>query len=281
MHRFANLESKALETGTMMIDVAAVAPNPWQPRSAFDQNEIANLASSIDEVGLIQPIVVRRVQTLGTASYELIAGERRWRAHKLLAKAEIMATVIEASNDDMAIFALVENIERQDLSDYEIAKAIRRAEKEFPSRKGMAKALGMTRSDFYRYLAFDSLPSDVTASLETEPRTLGRSAASDIQGVIRKWGEPAKAVLSDIWPRVRCGGLDQGQIVATMEAALTGRRSLRPDRDLKKLFIGRELAGSITRDSHRLTVMLRTAALSSEKESRLRMFVEDLLRTPG
>ncbi|MDA8254461.1 MAG: ParB/RepB/Spo0J family partition protein [Betaproteobacteria bacterium] len=265
----------------MMIDVAAIAPNPWQPRSAFDQNEIANLASSIAEVGLIQPIVVRRVQTLGTASYELIAGERRWRAHQRLGRGEIKATVIEASNDDMAILALVENIERQDLSDYEIAKAIRRAEKEFPSRKGMAKALGMTRSDFYHYLAFDSLPTDVTASLEMEPRILGRSAASDIQRVIRKWGEPARTVLSDIWPRVRCGGLDQGQIVATIEAALTGRRSLRTDRDLKKLFIGRELAGSITRDSHRLTVTLRTAALSSEKEGRLRMFVEDLLRDPG
>jgi ParB family chromosome partitioning protein len=279
MNKIANIDTDVMEMGALMIDVDSIAPNPWQPRKVFDENEIAKLASSIAEVGLIQPIVVRHVQTLGTASYELIVGERRLRAHKLLAQAKIKATVIDASNGDLAILALVENIDRQDLSDYEIAKAIRRAEKAFPSRKDMAKALGMTRSDFYRYLAFESLPADVTASLEMEPKTLGRSAASDIQGVIKKYGERAEAALSDIWPRVRCGGLDQGRIAVTIEDALTRGEKCRNDRDIKMLFVGGTRVCSIVRDARELTVKIRAAALSADKEARLHTFMQDLLKS--
>ena len=269
------LEARVKDLESTELPVASIEPNPWQPRQLFDADEIQRLAESIAEVGLIQPIVVRRVQTLDT--YQLIAGERRWRAHKVLGKSQIKATVIEAENEDLAVLALVENIGRQDLADYEIAKALRRAETEFPNRKHMAQSLGMVRSDLYRYFAFEDLPDDVKADLESDPRRLGRAAASAIQLIVRKYGEPAKELVSKLWTRVKSGDLDQGKIAATIEAAILRGDAPKTDRDIRKLFVGKEQAGSITRDASHLAIKIKVAALTPEKEVELRAIVERML----
>ena len=101
----AQLRVQELEsTGTTsQVSVTEVVPNPWQPRRVFNEAKLAELAESIREVGLLQPIVVRRVES----GYQIVAGERRWRAHKLVGIEHIKAVVIECSDQDMAVMALV------------------------------------------------------------------------------------------------------------------------------------------------------------------------------
>ena len=271
-------ELEAQGTSSMIV-VDQIKPNPWQPRRVFKEDEIRKLAESIADVGLIQPVVVRRVQNLDTG-FELVAGERRLRAHKLLAKGEIKAIIIEVADEDMAAMALAENIDREDLSAYEIAIALQNAESAFPNRKELAKSLGMQRSDLYRYMAFFQLPESIRADLDVNPTLLGRDAAEGIAAVLKKHGDGASEAVSRIWTRFKTGGIDQGKFAAAAEALIVRGHTLRTDRDIKKLFIGKEQAGSITRDASSLTIKIRTAAISNDKESRLRAFVQQLLVDP-
>lgn len=263
-----------------MLSVEHIQPNPWQPRRVFNEDEIRKLADSIADIGLIQPIVVRRVQNLDT-SFELVAGERRLRAHKLLASVEIKAIVIEAADEDMAAMALAENIDREDLSAYEIAIAIKNAESAFPNRKALAKSLGMQRSDLYRYMAFFQLPEFVRNDLDVNPALLGRDAADAIVGIFKKHGVQETEAVSRLWTRFKAGEIDQGKLAGTIERLATkGHAEVRTDRDIKKLFIGKEQAGSITRDASSLTIKIRTATISPDQESRLRTYVQQLLVDP-
>jgi ParB family chromosome partitioning protein len=285
--RIAALETELSDAKRTEIPLNLIDPNPWQPRTYFDPQEILELASSISEIGLVQPVIVRRVQSLDTVfsqkgvqpldtRYQLIAGERRLRAHKELGRSTIQAIITKAADDEMAMMALAENLDRADLAEYEISKAIRRAEKEFPNRKQMAKALGMERSDLYRFLAFDELPDFMKSDLEIDPRLLGRAAAAQVVSLIKSHGTIATDQLDDHWGKVKDGHLDQTKLAASVEASILGR-TVRTDRDIKKLFIGKEQAGSITRDASSLTVRIKAAALSEAKETRLREFVQKLL----
>src|SRR5258707_2721627 len=122
----AQLRVQELEsTGTTsQLPLAEIVPNPWQPRRVFNEAKLSELAESIREVGLMQPIVVRRVES----AYQIVAGERRWRAHKILGVEHIKTVVIECSDQDMIVLALVENMDRDDLTDYEVAISLRRSE---------------------------------------------------------------------------------------------------------------------------------------------------------
>lgn len=110
-----------------------IAPNPNQPRRYFDPAAMEELKSSIMEYGLIQPITVRR----RGGEYELIAGERRFRASQMAGLEEIPAVIIEADNDKSAILALLENLQREDLSFFEIAE----------SYKNLIREQGMTQNE--------------------------------------------------------------------------------------------------------------------------------------
>jgi len=273
------IEELEAQGASSVIVIEQIRPNPWQPRRVFKEDEIRKLAESIADVGLIQPVVVRRVQNLDTG-FELVAGERRLRAHKLLAQIEIKAIIIDVPDEDMAAMALAENIDREDLSAYEIAIAVRNAESAFPNRKELAKSLGMQRSDLYRLMAFFQLPEFIRADLDINPSLLGRDAAEAIAAVLKRHGDNASEAVSRIWTRFKAGDIDQGKFAAAVEALITRGHTLRTDRDIKKLFIGKEQAGSITRDASALTVKIRTAAISPAKESRLRAFVQQLLTDP-
>ncbi len=287
--RIAELEAR----GSSMLEVGAVRPNPWQPRRVFDNDDIRSLADSIAETGLIQPIVVRksvtpgdtfRSSTLGVTPgdslYELVAGERRLRAHKLLGLPQIKAVIIEADDADMAVMALAENVDREDLSDYEVSIAIRRAEKEFPNRTRLAEALGMPRAELYRYLAFGQLPDFVLQDLEASPRLLSRKSAEALQAGLSGHGEVAIDALRGLWPQVKNGNLDHPRLADAVISAVARGKTVRTERDIKKLFVGKEQAGSITRDASALTVKIKAAALSNQKEAKLREFVQKLLSEP-
>ena len=171
------------KAGTALdVDVSEIVPNPWQPRKVFNEAKLTQLAESIREAGLVQPIIVRR----GSHGHQIVAGERRWRAHKMIGMETIKAVVIDLSDEEMAMFALVENIVRDDLSDYEIARSIRSTEKEFPNRTRMAEALGFSRSELYRFLAFADLPDFVIKDLDIQPRLLGATAAEGLVSTLRE-----------------------------------------------------------------------------------------------
>ena len=99
----ANMRIQELEAAGAQseLPLSEIAANPWQPRKVFDNTKLAELAESIREVGLIEPVIVRRVET----GYQLIAGERRFRAHQIVDKPTIRALVVECSDQDMAVFA--------------------------------------------------------------------------------------------------------------------------------------------------------------------------------
>lgn len=101
------------------LNLDKITPNPYQPRQEFDDEQLNALAASIREKGLIQPIVVRETDD----GYQIIAGERRWRACRLLGMSEIKAIVRDAGDEEMAELALIENLQREDLSPIEEAQA--------------------------------------------------------------------------------------------------------------------------------------------------------------
>lgn len=115
---------------SVFIDIDDIAPNPMQPRTRFCEDELNSLADSIRRYGVLQPIAVRKREPLPypmppEAGYEIIAGERRWRAARLAGLAKIPCVVLNAGRDDSAAIALVENLQRSDLSYFEEAAAIR------------------------------------------------------------------------------------------------------------------------------------------------------------
>ncbi|MFM0363063.1 ParB/RepB/Spo0J family partition protein [Paraburkholderia sediminicola] len=272
----ANIKIQELETrgAQSVLPVSEIVPNPWQPRRVFNEAKLAELAESIREVGLLQPIVVRRAES----AYQIVAGERRWRAHKLVGLEEIKVLVVDCSDQDMAVLALVENIGRDDLADYEISISIRRTEKEFPNRTRLAEAVGMSRRGLYRYLAFDSLPAFIASDLDINPTLIGGNAADAIANVIKKHGEKAVAAARELWPEVVSGNLDQGKYAPAI-AALVGRRASSKtarERSIEKFFAGRNHAGSITKDVNSFTVKIKTGVLSDAQETRIRQVISEL-----
>ena len=114
--------------GLIELPINSIGYSPYQPRSGMDESALQELADSIKKSGIIQPIVVRRTKT---GSFELIAGERRLRASKIAGFEQIPAVIREISDNDAAEFALVENIQREDLNPIDIARAMKRLHDEF------------------------------------------------------------------------------------------------------------------------------------------------------
>jgi ParB family chromosome partitioning protein len=263
-------------TGTSsQLPVSDIVPNPWQPRRVFNEAKLSELAESIREVGLMQPIVVRRAES----DYQIVAGERRWRAHKMVGIDTIKAVVVECSDADMAVLALVENVSRDDLSDYEVAMSIRQTEKEFPDRKRMAEALGMSRSGFYQFLSFENLPDFIRKDLDIQPRLLGGTAAQAIVAAIKKHGEGGVSAAMEIWPLVVKGGIDQGKVAAAIKALATRRTittNSASERSIDKFFSGKEHAGSITKDITSFTVKIKTGVLTDAQETQIRELISQM-----
>ncbi|MBB2984318.1 ParB family chromosome partitioning protein [Paraburkholderia tropica] len=270
--RISELERAGLPSE---VRVADIVPNPWQPRQVFSESKLTQLAESIRESGLVQPIVVRRKD----AGYQLVAGERRWRAHKMIEREIIKVFVVDLSDEEMALLALVENVAREDLSDYEISRSIRRTEKEFPSRKRVAEALGISRSELYRFLSFAELPDFVIRDLDVQPRLLGAHAAQNLVSVLRDQDEKAFELAKQAWTKVVAGDLDQTKLAKAIKQAIEddGKTDHNvSDRKIEKIFAGGNQAGSITRDSMGLTVKIRAGLLTDEKERQVRELIAQL-----
>jgi len=273
----AQLRVQELEStgAASQLAVSSVVANPWQPRRVFNETKLSELAESIREVGLMQPIVVRRFEDI----YQIVAGERRWRAHKLIEKDEIRAVVVDCSDADMAVLALVENVSRDDLSDYEIATSLRRTEREFPDRKRMAEALGMSRSGLYQFLSFENLPDFIRKDLDVQPRLLGGTAAQAIVTAIKKHGENGMKAAMELWPLVAKGDMDQGKVAAAIKALATRQATTAnsaSERSIDKFFSGKEHAGSITKDVSGITVKIKSGVLTDAQETQIRELISQM-----
>jgi ParB family chromosome partitioning protein len=146
------------EGGLLEVPVSAITSNPRQPRSEFPEETLAALARSIREVGVVQPIVVRR----RNGSYELVAGERRVRAARLAGLATIPAVIREGDDTEALRTALIENIHREDLSPLELAAAFQELLDELDvTQEEVAERLGYSRAHVANTIRLLSLPGDV------------------------------------------------------------------------------------------------------------------------
>ena len=161
-------------SGLLEVPISAVAPNPKQPRSQFDEQALDGLVSSIKEVGVLQPIVVRRTGD----TYELIAGERRLRAARKLGLASIPAVIRESDDVTALQEALIENIHRADLGPIELAEAYRELLEELgATQEVLAERLGMSRSAIANTIRLLQLPAEVQAMVAEGSLQAGHARA--------------------------------------------------------------------------------------------------------
>lgn len=156
------------------IPVAAISPNPKQPRQVFDEDELSELAESIKEVGLLQPIVVRKQGS----GYELIMGERRWRAHQQAAITTIPAIVRATDDTDLLRDALLENLHRTQLNPLEEAAAYQQLLEDFNcSQDELAKRIKRSRPHISNTIRLLRLPSSVQRRIAAGVLTSGHARA--------------------------------------------------------------------------------------------------------
>ncbi len=155
------------------VPLPLVSPNPFQPRRLFDEAELEELANSVKTKGVLQPILVRK---LGDGGYELIAGERRWRAAKLAGLKRIPAIVRPATDAEAMEMALIENLQRKDLNPVEAARAYQRLMKEFGlTQEAVARALGKERSAIATTVRLLALQPEVQAWVEGDQLSWGHA----------------------------------------------------------------------------------------------------------
>ncbi len=157
------------------VPLSSISPNPDQPRTNFKREELEELASSIEREGLLQPILVR---SIGDSQYQIIAGERRWQACKLIGLERVPVRIKEASDDKVLELALIENIQRSDLNPIEEAYGYRRImERQGLTQAELAQILSKGRSTIANALRLLDLPEDAQQLLFEEKITAGHARA--------------------------------------------------------------------------------------------------------
>ena len=162
-------------SGLMTLPLTAIAPNPRQPRGAFEQGPLEELAQSLREVGMLQPVVVRPV---GDDRYELVAGERRFRAARLAGLERIPAVVRHTEDADLLTEALVENVHRADLNPLEEAAAYEQLRDDFGiTHEQLAEKLGKSRSAVTNTLRLLTLPPELQHRVASGTLSAGHARA--------------------------------------------------------------------------------------------------------
>ncbi|HEU4500101.1 MAG TPA: ParB/RepB/Spo0J family partition protein [Nitrospira sp.] len=153
--------------------IDAIVPNRYQPRQTFPPQELAELAASLKQSGLLQPVLVRRK---GDGMYELISGERRWRAAREAGLETIQAMIRNCSDEESILLALVENLQREDLNPIEMARAYQRMMNEFGlTQDTVAQRVGCERSSVANAVRLLQLPIEVQHLIETDQLSAGHA----------------------------------------------------------------------------------------------------------
>ncbi|MDD6920532.1 MAG: ParB/RepB/Spo0J family partition protein [Eubacteriales bacterium] len=155
LNDFDNLKNKENLPGLQMVEIGEIIPNKNQPRKTFDKDKIAELADSIKMNGIIQPIVLRKTDK----GSEIVAGERRWRAAKIAGLKEVPCIYKEIDDEQNMIFAIIENMQREDLNPIEEAEGVQKLIDKFSlTQEEVAKSIGKSRpyvSNLLRILTLD------------------------------------------------------------------------------------------------------------------------------
>lgn len=170
---------EASQAGLMMVPVSNISPNPHQPRGSFNEENLEELTASIREHGVLQPLVVTQSDKIGQSSrYNLIAGERRWRAAMLAGLDEVPVVVKEASSREMLELALVENLQRADLNPVEEATAYRSLVDDFGMKQDeVADRVGKSRTSVNNSLRLLRLPPPILEALAAGTLSEGHARA--------------------------------------------------------------------------------------------------------
>ena len=210
------------------VEVDRITPSPFQPRRTFDEAKIDELAASIRNQGIIQPLVVRRKGD----GYELIAGERRWRAAMRAGLAQVPIVVRDASDHEALQLALVENLQREDLNPIEEANGYRRLQEEFQwSQEEMAEKVGKSRPAIANSMRLLSLPTEVQQEVSS-----GNLPAGQARALLGLHTEP---LILSAYREVLAKGLSTRETEKLVRHLLLGRRRRRQvpliDPDLRSI----------------------------------------------
>ncbi len=177
-------DSPSPSSGVKYLNTSMLAPNPKQPRQDFSDAELSELASSLKTVGLLQPILVRPVtpDPTGTSSsavrYEIVAGERRWRAAQLAELTQVPVIIRELSDRETLELALIENLQRENLNPVEHAFAYQRLSQEFGLNQAeIAERVGKDRASVANFMRLLKLPEEVLALLRQGALSMGHAKA--------------------------------------------------------------------------------------------------------
>ena len=198
------------------VEVDRITPSPFQPRRTFDEAKIEELAASIRNQGIIQPLVVRRKGD----GYELIAGERRWRAAMRAGLTQVPIVVRDASDHEALQLALVENLQREDLNPIEEANGYRRLQEEFQwSQEEMAEKVGKSRPAIANSMRLLSLPTEVQQEVSS-----GNLPAGQARALLGLHSEP---LILSAYREVLAKGLSTRETEKLVRHLLLGRRRRR------------------------------------------------------
>lgn len=157
------------------IEISRISPNPEQPRRTFDEESLAELASSIRELGVVQPLTLRMTDD---GNYQIIAGERRWRAASQAGLTSVPAYVRRASDSEMTEMALIENIQREDLNAIEVALGFKQLiEKYSLTQERLSERLGKKRATIANHLRLLKLPAEIQLGLRDRDIDMGHARA--------------------------------------------------------------------------------------------------------
>jgi ParB family chromosome partitioning protein len=161
--------------GVAEVDIHLIDANPYQPRTIFDEETLNELASSIEEIGIIQPVTLREKEN---GKYQLISGERRLRASKIAGLKKLPAYIRKADDQNMLEMALVENIQREDLDAIEVAISYQRLIEECSlTQENLSKRVGKKRATVTNYLRLLKLPAEIQLGIKERKVSMGHARA--------------------------------------------------------------------------------------------------------
>lgn len=219
-----------------MVQTHKLKPTRFQPRTEFDDEALHELANSISKNGIIQPLTVRPTGKAG--EYEIVAGERRWRAAKLINLPTVPVIIKELEDKDVMELALVENIQREDLSPLEEAQAYRRLLGEFGySQDDLARTVGKSRSHIANLLRLLSLPEEVKNMMKNGDISMGH--ARSLLGCSNPVALAKKIVSEGLSVRqaekLAMGDIKKAQAQASKKSSSTKAKSSSKDEDIKAI----------------------------------------------
>ncbi len=213
---------KELEDSLQWLPLDNISPNPYQPRTEWNQEELAGLAESIKTNGLLQPIVVRRVKDGDGSRYEIIAGERRFRASKMVGLETVPAMVRDAEDAQLLELALIENIHRTDLNPVERARAYKNYLDTFAfSQTEAAQHLGEDRSVIANFIRLLDLPSKIRGMLIEGSLSMGHARAI--------LGLPTDELRTKLANRALAGRLSVREVERLVKLQLAAPAEARPE----------------------------------------------------